>query len=298
MAFPIYRGRFAPTPSGALHEGSLLIALDGWLRARRAGGEWLLRFDDLDRARCPAGADSTIQRQLEAHGLHWDGVAVYQSQHVAEYSHALQCLLREGRLYPCRCTRAELSRIQLPGPEGPVYPGRCREGLPIAPGSETAFALRFRLSAEAMHFCDQVLGPVHRKAEQLGDFLVRRADGQIAYQLASAVDETRMGISEVVRGADLLGSSFWQQALMRALDAPCPAYLHLPLLLDADGRKLSKQNGAPAARIETAPENLSAALIRLGFSLPVSLQGAPVAQQLQFGLECNLPRLKSALPLS
>lgn len=257
---PRYRGRFAPTPSGPLHLGSLLTALASCLDARHRGGAWLLRIDDLDRARCPAGMDATILRQLEAHGLHWDEAPRYQARHVDEYRAALRRLQERGLAYACGCSRAVLARSALPGPDGPVYPGTCRDaGL-----DPRGHALRARLPDATRCFDDVWQGRVCRSLRrEVGDFVLRRADGATAYQLACAVDEPAMRITDVVRGADLLGSTSCQLWLMAELDLPAPRYAHLPVLTDARGRKLSKQNRAEPVEARHAADNLRRCLALL-----------------------------------
>ena len=259
MSFtPLYRGRFAPTPSGPLHLGSLFTALASWLAARQAGGEWHLRIDDLDRPRCVAGAENQILHQLDAHGLHWDGALVRQSMHEAEYRAALWQLDAQGWLYPCECTRAMLAATSQPGPDGPIYAGTCRDGIA---SQGTATALRLRVPDGELQWQDGIQGLIQRRLPiESGDFALRRADGQIGYHLACALDEIRMGITSVVRGADLLGSTVHQRVLLQALGHQAPSYAHVPVLLAVDGRKLSKQNGAAA--LETSPAAVARQLLR------------------------------------
>lgn len=280
-----YRGRFAPSPSGPLHLGSLLTALASWLKARQAGGEWWLRIDDLDQPRCVPGADSVIQAQLEAHGLLWHGAPVYQSNHIAEYQQVLERLDAAGLLYRCTCTRAQLAATSVAGPDGPVYPGTCRDAPPAA---HARSALRFRSCDGTVQWQDGVLGRIQRDAlREAGDFVLRRADGQMGYHLACVVDEARMGITEVVRGADLLGATVQQRQLMRALALPIPRYAHLPVLTDVQGRKLSKQNGAAAlqtSRVAVA-EQLHHCLHALRLSPPSALRAATAREILDWALE-------------
>ncbi|MGH8519189.1 MAG: glutamate--tRNA ligase family protein, partial [Panacagrimonas sp.] len=220
-----------------------MSALGSWLDARSVGGRWMVRIDDLDRPRVRAGADDEILRQLEAHGLWWDGPVRRQSEHVAEYEAALNRLRADGCLYACRCTRAQLAR-PVPGPEHAddgesAYPGTCRDaGWP-----EIDSALRIRIS-------EPDIGAVN------GDFVIRRRDGQIGYQLACAIDEHLLCITDVVRGADLVQSGCRQRWILRRLGLPVPRYRHLPLVLGPDGRKLSKTTEAAALRADQAAANL------------------------------------------
>lgn len=258
-----YRGRFAPTPSGPLHLGSLATALASYLEARRNRGLWLLRIDDLDAPRCPPGVDSVILRQLEDHALQWDGAPRYQHQHVAEYEAVLTRLRQRGHLYCCDCTRATLKRMARAGPDGPVYPGICRQRR-LSEGS-----LRLRLGVGEICLDDPwQQRPCRQRADQIGDFVVRRADGRIAYQLACVVDEQAQGITEVIRGVDLLGSTFQQLCVHEALGLQAPRYRHLPVVVDARGRKLSKQNRAPAIDGAHAAANLLTCLDLLRQSPP------------------------------
>lgn len=279
---PLYRGRFAPTPSGPLHLGSLLTALASYLEARNRGGRWLLRIDDLDNPRVDPGAESTILFQLEAHGLHWDEPPRRQTGHLASYRAALDALRTRNLLYPCVCTRAELARQSLPGTDGAVYAGTCRarSGLSAESG-----ALRLRVPAAILAFEDRGQGPQQRRlAAEVGDFIVLRRDGVTGYQLACAVDEAEQDITEVVRGADLLGSTFRQLHLMHQLGLPTPAYHHVPVLGDTLGRKLSKQNRAPALAPNDASDNLWRCLDWLGQRPPPSLAREPVASVLGWAL--------------
>ncbi|HEY1075727.1 MAG TPA: tRNA glutamyl-Q(34) synthetase GluQRS [Fontimonas sp.] len=278
---PTYRGRFAPTPSGPLHLGSLLTALAGWLEARTHRGTWMLRIDDLDAPRCVPGADQEILQQLEVHGLIWDGAPRYQSQHLHEYAAARDGLQAGGQLYACDCTRARLQAESLPGPVGRIYSGRCRErGLPLE-----GHALRLRVGAEAVVLDDPWQGLQRRDPPRaLGDFVVWRRDGIPGYALACVVDDLAMQISHVVRGADLLDASLQQKLLMREIGATAPSYAHLPVLGSTDGRKLSKQNHAPALVASDAARNLRRCLDWLGQQAPPAAM-VTVADILQHALQ-------------
>lgn len=257
---PAYRGRFAPTPSGPLHLGSLSTALAGYLDARRAGGRWLLRLDDLDSPRCRPEHTDTILRQLEAHGLQWDEAVRYQSRHVDEYEAAFEQLRAGGLCYRCICTRAMLAEQSRPGIDGPVYAGTCRH---FDHGDRGAW--RLRMPAGELTLTDRLHGVIRRDIEQdVGDFVIRRADSQIGYQLASVIDERAQGITALVRGADLIGSSLRQKYLMQHFRVATPSYLHVPVLLDTSGLKLSKQNHALPIASANAAQNLIRALDLLG----------------------------------
>lgn len=285
-----YRGRFAPTPSGPLHLGSLYTALASYLQARCQGGAWLVRIDDLDTPRNVPGASTQILRQLEAHGLHWDEAPRYQSRHVADYADALETLRVRGLLYACDCTRAQLKQTALPGPDDAVYAGTCRERLDVS----ARHALRLRVKAESTCFIDALQQRQCRNmTSEVGDFVLRRADGMIAYQLACAVDEPAQGISEVVRGSDLLGSTFRQLYVQQALDLPHCTYLHLPVLESRPGHKLSKQNHAAALRAQDAARNLFTCLGLLGQAPPPSLATETPATILAWGVQNWRPQ---ALP--
>lgn len=288
-----YRGRFAPTPSGPLHAGSMLTALASFLQARAAGGTWLLRIDDLDQARCRPEHCDTILRQLEAHGLLWDETPRRQSAHIEEYEAAFEQLLARQPLYACGCTRAQLAQTSIAAIDGAVYAGTCRGQSKNLLGK----AVRLAVADISLQFEDACQGLLVRAlAQEVGDFIVRRADGQISYQLACVVDEQAQGITEVVRGADLIGSSFRQRYLQQLLDLRQPAYLHVPVLLDQYGRKLSKQNHAESVDRRSVSENLLAGLTALGQQPPASLQGAAAAEILQWACTAwDIPRLAATI---
>ena len=268
-----YRGRFAPSPTGPLHAGSLVAALASWLDARACGGTWLLRIEDVDTPRCMGGAAETILAQLSALGLQPDEVPWVQSRRGDAYARALQQLLAAGRAYPCGCTRKDIDAAQ-PAPHlrfgERIYPGTCRNGLCGKP--ERAVRLRAdcavcaegaegaQSSVSTVQWHDRRLGAQQQDvAAEVGDFVLHRADGLWAYQLAVVVDDAAQGITHVVRGEDLADNTARQIVLQRALGVATPAYLHTPLVLAADGHKLSKQNGAlpldlsdPALALRTA----------------------------------------------
>jgi glutamyl-Q tRNA(Asp) synthetase len=236
-------GRFAPSPTGPLHFGSLAAALASWLDARAAGGRWLVRIEDLDPPRCQPGAADDILRTLERFGLHWDGEVIFQSRRADRYEKSLQ-LLREYS-YPCGCSRREIadSALGLAADGAQIYPGTCRDGLQ----GRAARALRVRVNG-SVEFDDRVQGHIRQDLErEVGDFILKRADGHFAYQLAVVVDDAEQGVTDVVRGADLLDSTARQLHLLRLLGLPAPRYLHIPAAVNATGEKLSKQTGARPA---------------------------------------------------
>jgi glutamyl-Q tRNA(Asp) synthetase len=296
LAAAAYRGRFAPTPSGPLHLGSLLTALASYLQARAAGGAWLLRIDDLDRERSRAGHIDTILRQLDAHGLHWDETPRLQSRHVAEYQQAFDRLRQKGLLFRCACTRAQLAQESLPGVDGTVYAGTCRDRAVQSPHA----SWRLRADSGELSLDDAWQGRLRRDLQRdIGDFIVRRADGQIGYQLACVVDEAAQGITEVVRGADLIGSSLRQKYLQGLLGLNSPDYRHLPVLVGGDGRKLSKQNHAQPIDAGHAGGNLHDCLRLLNQSPPPLLQGAAAGEVLRWAQQnWNPGRLPRTLQLA
>lgn len=253
-----YTGRFAPSPTGPLHFGSLVAALASWLDARAANGIWLLRMEDLDKPREVPGAADAILRQLEALGLEWDGPVLYQSTRTARYVEVLDALERRGATYPCGCTRSEIADSALAIDGARIYPGTCRDGL--APGRR-ARATRVRTASAPIRFVDRLQGEIVQSVErEVGDFVLRRADGLIAYQLAVVVDDVDQGVTDVVRGADLLDSTPRQIWLQRLLGYSTPRYLHLPVALTTAGEKLSKQTGAQAVDAAKPLRELARAL--------------------------------------
>lgn len=282
-----YRGRFAPTPSGPLHLGSLLTAVASFLQARASGGVWLLRIDDLDQPRSRPEHIDTIQRQLEAHGLLWDESVHRQSGHVEDYEQALTTLARRSPLYHCECTRARLAEESLPGPDGPVYSGRCRSRGIDASRS----AIRIAVGDGEVTIDDPGRGPLRRDlGRDIGDFVLRRADGQMAYQLASVVDDRLLRITEIVRGSDLIGSSLRQRYLAGLLGYPAPDYRHVPVLVNSGGNKLSKQNHATAILASRASYNLMRCLDLLGQRIPGASAGCPPKELLQLAARAWAPR--------
>ncbi len=237
---PAYRGRFAPSPTGPLHFGSLVAAVGSYADALAHQGSWLLRIEDVDEGRRVKGAADSILRTLETLGFQWQGEVLHQSRRKARYQEILDRLLARGLAYPCGCTRREVEAVGRRGAEGWIYPGTCRQGMP--PGRRER-AVRLRVPAATVRFVDRLFGAQCQELErEVGDFVIRRADGFFAYQLAVVVDDLDQGVTDVVRGADLLHSTPRQIHLQRLLGAPTPRYLHLPLVLDENGRKLSKRD--------------------------------------------------------
>ncbi|WP_290648863.1 tRNA glutamyl-Q(34) synthetase GluQRS [Aquisalimonas sp.] len=266
-----YRGRFAPSPTGPLHFGSLVAAVGSYLDARHHYGEWLLRIDDIDPAREQAGAADGIRHTLDIFGFEPDGPVVYQSQRREAYDTAVEQLYWQGLAFPCGCTRKMVLRDGRPAMNGVIYPGTCRQGLPAGWEART-----WRARAEgSVHIHDAFQGPVTVDlASDVGDFLIQRADGWPAYHLAAAVDDAASGITHVVRGHDLLLCTPPQVLVMEYLGATPPTYAHLPLALNAQGRKLSKQNLAQPLD-DTAPaRQLFAALKFLRQRPPAQLADA------------------------
>jgi glutamyl-Q tRNA(Asp) synthetase len=267
-----YRGRFAPTPSGPLHFGSVVAATGSYADALAHGGTWHLRIDDLDPPRVAVGATTAILRCLEALGFEWAGPVVHQSERGSAYREALEALRRLAPVYPCACSRAEIAAAGLPGIEGPRYPGTCRSG-PRHP--ERPPAWRLAVPVTPVSFRDLRFGQVFGSlADTVGDFVLQRADGVFSYHLACVIDDAEAGFDHVVRGADLLASTPRQRLLQDLLGRPVPHYLHLPVVVDASGQKLSKQSRAPEVDAGPAGQALWMALEFLGQRPPPELAGA------------------------
>jgi len=278
----VYRGRFAPSPSGALHFGSLVAATGSYLQARHQQGEWLVRIDDIDPPREVAGAVDQILRDLDTYGFKWDGEISYQSQHQERYQHALQQLWDQSLLYPCACTRRSLAK-HLDSDHPEVYPGICRHGL--SPG-QTERSLRMLTENVFIQYHDQLQGPQEMNLEtQCGDFIVKRADGLIAYQLATAVDDVYQGITEVVRGADLLESTFRQCYIQQRLSLSSPLYTHLPIANNHDGEKLSKNTHATSIIELPKAKTLYQALVFLGQDPPPDLTHSNLNEIWQWAIQ-------------
>ena len=271
----MYRGRFAPSPTGPLHFGSLVAAVGSYLQARAQGGEWLVRMEDIDPPREMKGAADDILRTLEAFGFEWDGELLYQHTRSEAYREALNRLDHANALYGCVCSRKEITDSSSTGIEGPVYPGTCRR-TPINASGVRAW--RVRTEGAHIRFEDRWQGLIERDvARDFGDFVVRRADNLFAYQLTVAVDDAAQRITEVVRGADLLESTPRQIHLQQLLGLPTPAYAHLPVVLNERGEKLSKQTyAAPVERTNPLPA-LIAAVAFLAQMPPAELSDGDVA---------------------
>jgi glutamyl-Q tRNA(Asp) synthetase len=301
------RGRFAPSPTGPLHFGSLVAALGSYADARASGGAWLVRMEDLDPPREMPGAADDILRTLEGFGFAWDGPVLRQSIRGARYAEVLDHLARRGLTYPCGCSRSEIAAAHAaarPASASPglfastgemPYPGTCRAGL--APG-RIARATRFRVDDAVVRFVDRMQGPItQRLAIDVGDFVLKRADGPWAYQLAVVVDDADQGVTDVVRGADLLDSTPRQIRLIEAIGARVPRYLHLPVAVNAAGEKLSKQTLAPAIDPAHAGALLVRALDFLGQSPPTDLATAVPADVLAWAVAhwdvARIPRTRA-----
>lgn len=271
-----YIGRFAPSPTGPLHMGSLIAALASYCDARAAGGKWLLRMEDIDPPREMPGAADLILRQLEAYGFEWDGDVLFQHQRHDAYLASLQQLHTQGDIFWCCCSRTDLARLGTT-----AYPGTCRSFNT----ERDQAAIRLRVDDKLIGFNDRLCGVQNENLQNsVGDFVLRRRDGLFAYQLAVVVDDAFQNISHIVRGADLLDNTTRQIALQDKLNLITPSYLHLPLMLHTDGTKLSKQTFATALPLMADPQLLWNALVFLGQEIPADRHGATSTTILQWAV--------------
>ncbi|MBJ6723091.1 tRNA glutamyl-Q(34) synthetase GluQRS [Geomesophilobacter sediminis] len=282
-------GRFAPSPTGPLHVGSLVAALGSYLLAKHSGGKWLIRMEDLDLPRVVPGIADDMLRTLESLGFQWDGEIWYQSRRNEIYRAAVEELSRKGFAYPCGCTRAEIARIaSAPHEDGLVYPGLCRGGL--APG-KVPRALRLLVPDEIVTFRDQIMGNYSQHlGAACGDFVIQRADGPYAYHLAVVIDDALSGVNQIVRGADLLSSTPRQIHLQGLLGHATPVYAHLPLVTGAEGGKLSKRDNSVSLSegrdlSRAGGQLLCAALNFLGQQPPTEISNAPASEILAWGVQ-------------
>ena len=250
----IYRGRFAPSPTGPLHFGSLLAAVASYLQAVVAGGEWLVRIEDIDPPREASGAAEQIITALRVHGFHWSGDILFQRHNLQRFEAVVESLIERRLAFACTCSRETVRETARPGPVGPIYPGTCRNKKF---DDQNDHAIRMRAASQHVSFEDQLQGPVDCSLDRdIGDFVIRRKGGLIAYSLAVALDDHDQGITEIVRGIDLLHFTPAQIHLQRVLGLKTPAYMHVPIAVTTGGDKLSKQTGAPALDVQKPVENL------------------------------------------
>jgi glutamyl-Q tRNA(Asp) synthetase len=269
-----YIGRFAPSPTGPLHLGSLVAAVASYLQAKTHSGSWLVRIEDIDPPREMAGASQDIIDGLHAHGFDF-ATPAYQSHRLDEYAQKIDQLLKSGAAYPCFCSRQDIRKIAKTGRIGHIYPGTCRHGQPVSGGE--SLAVRYLTDGNAITFTDALQGVQRCNLEaEIGDFLIRRRDGRVGYQLAVALDDANQGVTQVVRGIDLLDSTFPQLALLRAFGLAEPAYMHVPVVVNQAGQKLSKQHGAPALCLERPEKNLFNSLFLLNQNPPQALRHEPL----------------------
>lgn len=271
-----YRGRFAPSPSGPLHFGSLVTAVASYLQARHKQGQWLVRIEDIDPPREMPGAADNILKTLEAHGLYWDAEVAYQSHHSTYYENTLSELRKIGLTYYCECTRQQIKS------RGGHYDGFCRERQLTSNGT----SIRLRNDSPLMQYEDLIQGLVlFNDIAPYEDFVIKRKDQLYAYQLAVVVDDARQGITEIIRGCDLLPATFYQLCLFSALGLEAPIYGHVPVVASSAGMKLSKQNKSPAIDNKIANANLHQALVFLGLTPEPDLQHNSVEDILSWAIE-------------
>ncbi len=292
----IYRGRFAPSPTGPLHFGSLIAAIGSYLDAKKHQGQWLVRIDDLDTPRTANGAASRILGTLEAHGLHWDGDIVYQSNRTPAYEEAFLGLKEKDLIYPCACSRREIADSSLTRGHEQIYSGTCRSGLAAG---KVARAWRVRVNDTRIAVFDLLQGNIAQElASEVGDFILLRADGLFAYQLAVVMDDAAQGITHVVRGADLLYSTPRQVYLQQLLGLATPSYMHLPVAVNAQGEKLSKQTLAQPVENHNADSSLFDALVFLRQNPPAELRLGTIEAMLDWAVAHWRPeRLSNCLKI-
>ena len=275
-----YVGRFAPSPTGPLHAGSIATAVASFLHARQNSGQWLLRIDDLDPPRCIPGSDTAIIRLMEQLALHWDGPVYYQSRRADVHAHTATALLTQGRAFRCSCSRRQLRKTQQTGPLGLPYDGRCRDRN-VGPLDS---AVRVRVDAGDVTFDDRLQGAqLVDLSTALGDYIIYRRDQLPAYHLAAVLDDADQGITDIVRGSDLLPGTAVQVHLAKLLDLPDIAYWHLPVVCNAQGEKLSKHHAAASVETSDVSSVAFAALQHIGAAPPAELRGAPPAELWQWG---------------
>ena len=298
-----YRGRFAPSPTGPLHFGSLVAAVGSYLQARHCNGRWLVRIEDLDPPREVPGSDTLILQTLDSYGLHWDEEVCYQSKRSEAYVEALERLHASGVVYPCHCSRKQIAKtLAASGGQQDVYPGTCRTLTnTLTSTSNHGGALRINTESQELSFKDIIQGRFHSALEQQGgDFIVRRADGLFSYQLAVVVDDAAYGISEVVRGCDLLDLTSGQIYLQKLLGVPTPSYLHLPVAINKTGEKLSKQTFARPLEPDNPLPELWQALYFLGQNPPTELKNSNLDEFWEWAHHHwtvnNIPRIKAQTP--
>jgi glutamyl-Q tRNA(Asp) synthetase len=279
----VYRGRFAPSPTGPLHMGSLVAAVGSYLDAKSNHGEWLVRIDDLDPPRIVPGASKNILSTLESLGMEWDSEVVYQSQRSDIYQEALASLNKLGLIYPCVCTRKEIAGAAMMGMNGPIYPGTCRNNRSVR---EKLSAWRIKTKGDPIVFQDLLSGSIcQRLNREVGDFVLQRADGVYAYQLAVVVDDAEQNITHVVRGVDLQDSTPRQIYLQQLLGYPMLMYMHLPLVTNHAGEKLSKQTQAAPVDLSNALAQLVTAIRFLGQEPPESLNSSDIPSFWQWAIQ-------------
>ncbi len=276
-----YRGRFAPSPTGNPHLGTLIAAVASYLQARTNKGVWLLRIEDVDTTRRVDGADDAMLRTLDKFGFEWDAEVIWQSRRTALYQQALEQLNRDDLVFACTCSRKLLAQTAVE--QSGIYPGSCRsQALPLL----HEHAVRVRVPDRRVSFDDAIIGEYQQSlASECGDFVIKRRDGLFAYQLAVVVDDAQQGVTEVVRGADLIDSTPRQIFLQQCLDYIQPGYLHVPLVLDPAGRKLSKSEGAAELNPDRPVKSIHAALSHLGQQPPADLVQAGIVDVWQWALE-------------